>query len=572
MSVVTSLSRQLRYRRGLGITVRTAWLAWLVTISTLLIFALAIVPQQKRTLLDYLYSKANGVAVSLRDVAASAAVSEDYSSVVDHCVDILKGDPAIDYIVLTRNDGFSLIHDHNGWRASMLPAEWHPPERVTQAGIGDVPLFGRRVYRFSQPFEYSGINWGWIHVGLSLESYDASVAAVYWRTGMLAVICMLVALAATIVYARHLVSPILALQAVVRQVASGDLSARAPTARSDELGQLAMSVNAMTEALLRRDRTLKEANETLERRVADRTRELEHQVVARERAHHALAEAQQHLMELSREAGRAEIATGVLHSVGNALNSVNVSTTLLQDQLGRSQLHALSQAVALLSEHRADLAAYLVRDARGRHIPEFVIEVSAAIASEHAAWRTELDGVSKNVEHIKEIVAMQQSYARVAGLSERLSPHELAQDAIRMHQAAFAGHGIEVVADFQPVPDVVVDKHKVMQIFVTLLSNATWAVDDLPPGQRRITVSVTAQAGRVRFAITDNGIGIAAHNLSRIFQHGFTTRKDGHGFGLHMAALAAAELDGTLAARSDGLRRGSTFVLELPAETPAPSS
>ncbi|MGH2930617.1 MAG: HAMP domain-containing protein, partial [Solirubrobacteraceae bacterium] len=348
MTFTSFLLQLIHRRRGLGITLRTALLAWLVTISTLLIFAAAIVPEQKRTLLDYLFSKANGVAVALRDVAAGAAVSEDYSSVVDHCVEIVQGDPAIDYIVLTRNDGFSLIHDRSGWRADTLGAEWHPSQRVTTGAIGVVPRFGRLGYHFSRPVEYSGIDWGWIHVGLSLRSYDDGVVAVYRRTGLLAIICMLVALAATIVYAKRLVSPILALQTVVRQVASGDLSARAIADRSDELGELATSVNAMTEALLRRDRILIEANETLERRVADRTQELEQQVLARDRAHRALEEAQQHLMELSREAGRAEIATGVLHSVGNVLNSINVSTTLVQEQLGRSQLSGLSDAVALL--------------------------------------------------------------------------------------------------------------------------------------------------------------------------------------------------------------------------------
>jgi two-component system NtrC family sensor kinase len=64
-------------------------------------------------------------------------------------------------------------------------------------------------------------------------------------------------------------------------------------------------------------------------------------------------------------------------------------------------------------------------------------------------------------------------------------------------------------------------------------------------------------------------VGIAPENLTRIFSHGFTTRTDGHGFGLHSAALAAQQMGGRLTAQSDGPGRGATFTLELPVAAPA---
>ena len=246
--------------RGLGITQRTALLSWLVTISTLLIFVVVIIPQQKRTFLENLESKASGVAVSLHEVAAGAAVNEDFSSVVDHCKEMLKGDPTLDYLVLTKNDdkkesgGFSIINTRTNWTyEARVPKEWRPDNRETISGIGVVPMFNCRVFHFSQPFDYSGIQWGWIHVGLSLESYDRSVAMVYQRTGILAVICILISLLASVLYAKHLVQPILSLRQVVRQVAGGNLATRAVVDRGDELGSLAGSINSMTESLRRRD-------------------------------------------------------------------------------------------------------------------------------------------------------------------------------------------------------------------------------------------------------------------------------------------------------------------------------
>ena len=247
-----------KQHRTLGITLRTALLSWLVTIGTLLLFAVAIIPQQKRAFQENLESKAYGVAAVLHDLAAGSAVNEDDASVAEHCLEMLKGDPVLAYIVITKNDGsFALIHTPTGWsHETNLAKSWRPDRRETVSGIGVVPLFNRRVFHYSQPFDYSGIQWGWFHVGLSLESYDRNVAAVYQRTGLLAIGCIILSLLASGLYAKRLVRPILSLRQVVQNVAGGDLSARAVETGDDELGNLASSVNAMTEALLQRDKIL----------------------------------------------------------------------------------------------------------------------------------------------------------------------------------------------------------------------------------------------------------------------------------------------------------------------------
>ncbi len=241
-------------RKSMGITLRTALMSWVVTIATVLLFATVIIPMQKRAFLEHLQSKAQGVVASLHDVASGAVVNEDFSSVVDHCTEVLKGDPALDYIVITKNDGFSVICERAHWRfEAKVGREWRPEKREPSSGIGVVPIFERRVFYYSKPFDYSGIQWGWIHVGLSLDSYDRSVASVYQRTGILTVACIVLSLLASMLYAKQLVKPILDLRQVVRQVASGDWTARAKIESGDELGSLARSVNSMAESLRRRD-------------------------------------------------------------------------------------------------------------------------------------------------------------------------------------------------------------------------------------------------------------------------------------------------------------------------------
>ena len=238
-----------------GITARTTLLAWTVTLATLGIFVVIIIPEQKRDLRIGLESQATGVAGALQGEVAGAAVSEDFSSVVDHALQVMAGDKTVDFLVITKNDGYAVVVERDSWRViPNIDGFWHPIVRTPTGNIERLPLFEKRVFHFAVPFDYSGLQWGWIHVGLSLESYDRSVRQVYLRTGVLAVVCILLSLVASRFYAKRFVEPILRLRAVVEQVARGDLTARAHIDSQDEIEQLADAFNNMADAVLHRNR------------------------------------------------------------------------------------------------------------------------------------------------------------------------------------------------------------------------------------------------------------------------------------------------------------------------------
>jgi len=314
---------------------------------------------------------------------------------------------------------------------------------------------------------------------------------------------------------------------------------------------------------------LQSANDQLEIRVAERTRELQDQVTAKERAHTELAQAQRSLMLASRQAGMAEVATGVLHNVGNVLNSVNVSTTLLREQVRKSEAHSLLKAAELLKQKNGDPQAFLASDPRGKLMPEFIVQIAEQLHKEQESTSHELEQLAKNVDHLKDIIATQQSYARVAGVVEKVSLAGLVEDALQINLAALARHEVEVIRRFDEVPPLLVDKHKVLQILINLIRNAKYALDESPQDEKRLIVTIAkSDSDRVMVRVADNGIGIPAENLTRIFSHGFTTRPNGHGFGLHIGALSAREMGGSLSAASEGTGRGATFTLILPLAPP----
>ncbi|MEY2409176.1 MAG: hypothetical protein QOF48_1846 [Verrucomicrobiota bacterium] len=291
-------------------------------------------------------------------------------------------------------------------------------------------------------------------------------------------------------------------------------------------------------------------------------------ITERKRAEAELEQMHKQLQETSRHAGMAEVATGVLHNVGNVLNSVNVSATLVADKVKKSRGAKLALVVAMLRDHEPDLGAFITRDPKGRQIPAFLATLAEQLDGERASLLKEVDHLQKNVEHIKDIVAMQQTYAKVSGVSEVIKVSDLVEDALRMNGSALDRHHVLAVREFDEGPSITVDKHKVLQILVNLIRNAKYACDEGGSPDKWLKLRIAHGEGRVKIAVVDNGVGIPPENLTRIFHHGFTTRKDGHGFGLHSGALAAMEMGGSLSVHSDGPGRGATFTIELPLEPP----
>jgi len=305
-------------------------------------------------------------------------------------------------------------------------------------------------------------------------------------------------------------------------------------------------------------------NAALQRVVADKTRELAEK-------NRTLAATQQDLIEASHLAGKAEVATEVLHNVGNVLNSVNVAAACVADRLRKSKLANLPKVAELLRAHAADLPGFFATDPKARQLPGYLAQLAEHLTGEQARALTELAQLQKHIDHIKDIVVMQQGFAKLSSVAESLPVTDLLEDALRMNVSALTRHEIHIRKEFASTPVITVEKHKALQILINLLKNAKQACDAANRDEKHITLGIMTATDRVHISVSDNGVGIPPENLPRIFNHGFTTKKDGHGFGLHSGALAAKEMGGELRVHSAGPGCGATFTLELPLPTPRPT-
>ena len=275
-------------------------------------------------------------------------------------------------------------------------------------------------------------------------------------------------------------------------------------------------------------------------------------------------EAAEKVAMVTRQAELSEIANGVIHNIGNVLNSINTSAHLLEKTVKSSRCGVLSKAASMIWDNKDNLADFFTKDVKGKHFPQLIHEVATALGKEHIAIGDELKHLVERVDHVKEIINMQQSFALMNGTTEYQSIVHLMESSLKMLEMMQAD--IRVDRHFENVPKIKTKKHKVLQIFVNLLSNAKHALHDLESSKKLLTVSIFCDKEYINVEVKDCGVGIPAENLEKIFSHGFTTKKRGHGFGLHSSINAAEELGGHLSAKSDGIGRGATFILKLPLE------
>lgn len=368
--------------------------------------------------------------------------------------------------------------------------------------------------------------------------YDEVTRLARWIAWTVAVGCALLVLTtlsglvALSPLSRSVMLKIETLVEATRALSAGKLDHRIPELGEDELGVLAGHFNEM----------------------ADRLRAQRSE----------LEKAQCNLREVSRQAGRAEIATSVLHNVGNALNSASVSANVAVEHVRKSKAADLHPAIQMLTDHQNDLGAFLSEGDRGLQMATYLARLSDCLDQERKTIGEEMTALLGSLAHIKNLVAKQQQYARYAGLVEIVNLPELIEDALKMDGGWVGASGCRVERDYAELEPIATDRHRLMEILLNLFSNSRHSLKSSSRGDRRLTLRIEADPDHVRIVVRDNGVGISPENLSRIFSYGFTTKPTGHGFGLHGASLAASDLGGKIEVHSDGRGQGATFTLELP--------
>jgi two-component system NtrC family sensor kinase len=357
---------------------------------------------------------------------------------------------------------------------------------------------------------------------------------------------------------RRITDPINALAVGAKRIGEGSLDTRIEVGSDDEIGDLGRSFNEMSARLqtsVSELSTAKDAlqkmNVELEQRVKERTRELE--------------DMQQTALQNAHAAGMADVSTGILHNIGNVINSVNVSAETLLETLRTSKASKAKQAISLLLEHKAELGPFFVQTDQGRTLLEFLGLVADCLQREGELMNSEVQSLRGKLELIKQVIHNQQDYARGGAFCEEVDLHKLVEDVLGFQRASLDRCGIKVEKELLSVPTLKTQRVKLSHVLLNIINNAKDAVVAVPQGEKRIQISVGCMAEKegVFIKVSDNGVGISKDKLTMIFTHGFTTKTHGHGFGLHFCANAIKEMNGNLRVESEGEGKGASFIIEF---------
>lgn len=271
---------------------------------------------------------------------------------------------------------------------------------------------------------------------------------------------------------------------------------------------------------------------------------------------------------MARQSGMAEVASSVLHNVGNVLNSVNISASIIKKNLNKIDIEKLVGVNQLIEEHKEDLATFIHSDPKGSVLPRYLNHLAEQWQQEHEHIKNELTRLEENIQHIKEIVSLQQAFSGIINFSELYSIDKLLDEALVLSGINFSRHNISIKKAYSKLKPVYLDKLKLSQILINLIRNAKESLLESRDDNKFMTLQ-TGMADEHHFFIKviDNGIGIEERHKPRIFSYGFTTKKNGHGFGLHASIISIHEMKGSLTIDSEGVNKGATFTAILPYKT-----
>jgi len=313
-----------------------------------------------------------------------------------------------------------------------------------------------------------------------------------------------------------------------------------------------------------RVRSIKQQNKRLEQEVSKRTEELHKKNDDLESAFKELKDTRSELLEKAHKAGMADLATGVLHNVGNILNSVNISSTVIDETLKNSKFKKFKQANQLLTEHEDNLEEFVLHNPKGIKLLNYYRKLEEPLENEHDRLKKHSDRLNEKIKLIIDTIEAQQNFVKVGRINEKVYLEDVVEDTLKLQSGSIERHGLDIQKDFGHTDKVIIQKSKLVHILINLIKNAKQAMSEVDRNERKIIIRTSQDEGHVYLSVVDNGHGIAADKIKKIFTYGFTTKNDGHGYGLHTCANYIKEMNGNITVESEGIGKGSCFTLILP--------
>ena len=510
-----------------SIFIRVFFLFGLLVLAITLFFAFMAIPMQKKAFNQIMLTQADTVSRSIVQASSDALISKDYGFIVEHNVEVLKNNTSIFYVLVVPSIGDIILVNQNSWR--LLDALDDELKAMQGADYTYKVLSYDgfdHVYHFVYPVKFSGVQWGWLHIGFSTEQYNRLIDNMYRQIVYLIGISFLIILAVGYFFARWISRPVSALSQLATQVAGGDLSVHSRLNRSDEIGLLSLSFNRMVESLCESKQQLQNYNQELENEVLSRTQELAdlnrnldlriQEEVARSKQQEAL------LIHQSRSAAMGEMIGAIAHQWRQPLNALSLVQQNMQLRFNMDKLDADFMVVSMEKSNRLiQKMSTTIDDFRNFFKPNKHVEIFYIKYVLHAT-------------------------------SDLLD-------------AQLKSHNINLSINCPENLNIVGLEGEFSQVILNLINNAKDVLVERGTENPMITITaIQAPDNDIVVSVKDNAGGIPDAIYEKIYDPYFTTKEEGRGtgIGLYMSKMIIeTNMGGSLTAFNDD--QGANFVIHL---------
>lgn len=501
--------------------------------------------------------KNNSVALSgMAEDNAFHAIEDLVSTTVEDDEDIIEGiymdDTRIPWVIAGKGQATQSINrlspkakndPRDIWTDSLI----RPSYTIVTTKSIDLIDFGGPVQNMEQRL-------GSIRYTFTTESMRKTIDRMkktVWLNGVFSLVVFFVAAALLLLvqsgiskkYAEKFTRPLQILTDSARSIEQGNYSDEITITTDDEIGILSHSFEEMRKKIRR-------YVDNLERLVEERTSQLR--------------TVQQELLDKAHKAGMADVATETLHNVGNILNSITTSMHLLQQAFTRCPTADLSRALTIIREHGDDIPSFLNTSQKAEMLIRYLLKLDTLFGKYQIESIEHLDRLSLKVQMIADVIAAQQAFTMNSQYTRTADVHKLIEDALTMQSGSFEKYRITCKRVYGQLPEIQLQPNKFIHVIINILKNAEEAMFADTGRERIITIRTSATESFVQVEIKDTGHGVTKKEMEQIFTYGYTTKPDGHGFGLHSCANYITEMKGQIWAESEGHNTGTTLFIKLP--------
>lgn len=269
------------------------------------------------------------------------------------------------------------------------------------------------------------------------------------------------------------------------------------------------------------------------------------------------------------EAGKLEMATGVLHDIGNAITSFGTDVARLQAKTKGKEKNELGKLEGLFTKQQQALDTALGKG-KGAALTNFITAIRKSLTFRESEITAILNKLYQTTSHIQEILNIQRSYVKGKTKGER-EPFKLSaiiDDALSIHEQSLVKRDVKITKDI-PLDNPLIkgDKTKLIQVLINAFKNSAEAFDELKE-KREKTVHIQLRKDEenkmVELSIKDNAIGFEPSLSKTLLEKGNTHKKSGTGFGLYNCKQIIETHQGQISITSDGPGTGAEFMIKIP--------